>query len=130
MAFDFQPLQRHQALAIVSWHYPAPYDIYNVEPEHRQADVDYLLHPQNSFFAILGADGGLEGYCSFGRDGQVLGGDYSSPALDICMGIRPDLTGQGNGHRYAQAVIRYGFQHYGAKQLRVTIAAFNQRAQR
>lgn len=46
------------------------------------------------------------------------------------MGIRPDPTGRGNGKRYAQAVASYGMMQYETKRLRVTIAAFNQRAQR
>ena len=64
------------------------------------------------------------------REGQVSGGHYSAEALDIGMGIRPDLIGQGRGKLYARAVARYGTNRYGANQLRVTIAAFNQRAQR
>ena len=63
-------------------------------------------------------------------DAQVSGGYYSSDALDIGMGIRPDLTGQGLGKLYAQAVAGYGANRYGAKHLQVTIAVFNQRAQR
>ncbi|MGF1513328.1 MAG: GNAT family N-acetyltransferase [Elainellaceae cyanobacterium] len=59
-----------------------------------------------------------------------MGGEYDDAALDIGMGIRPDLVGQGNGRKYAEAVIAYGVAQYSAQQLRVTIAQFNQRAQR
>ncbi len=78
----------------------------------------------------MNLQGELEGYCSFGSDGQVPGGDYSAEALDLGMGIRPDLVGQGCGKQYARAVVRYGANQYKAKQLRVTIAEFNKRAQR
>lgn len=128
--FEFCPLEKHYALAILNWQYPAPYDFYNFSENHRQADLHYLLDLQNAFFAILNQHGELDGYCSFGADGQVSGGDYSEKALDIGMGIRPDLTGQGNGKTYAKAVAHYGVQRYQINQLRVTIAAFNQRAQR
>ncbi len=57
----------------------------------------------------LSFDAPLEGFCSFGADGQVAGGDYSGQCLDIGMGIWPDLTGRGNGKRYAQAVVSYEF---------------------
>lgn len=127
--FEFRSLEKHQATAILTWQYPAPYDVYNFKENNRQADLSYLLDPQNAFFAILNQHGQLDGYCSFGADGQVPGGDYSDQALDIGMGIRPDLTGQGNGKRYATAVAHYGAQRYQIRQLRVTIAAFNQRAQ-
>ncbi|MBT9316199.1 GNAT family N-acetyltransferase [Leptothoe spongobia] len=130
MEFKFCPLTKNYALAILAWQYPAPYDVYNFKENNLQADLPYLLEPQHAFFAILNQQGELEGYCSFGSDGRVPGGDYSEPALDIGMGIKPDLIGQGNGKHYAMAVARYGIQRYQATQLRVTIAGFNQRAQR
>jgi len=92
--------------------------------------LSYLLDLENAFYAILNLEEELEGYCSFGSDGQVPGGNYRIEALDIGMGIRPDLTGQGYGEQYAQAVVQYGVERYGAQKLRVTIAKFNQRAQR
>lgn len=130
MELGLQPLEQPHVLAILDWRYPVPYDIYNFKPEQRQADLDDLLNPQNSFFAILNDDGELLGFCSFGPDGQVASGNYHEPALDIGLGIRPDLTGQGNGRHYAQAAICYGAHRYPTKRLRVTIATFNQRAQR
>jgi ribosomal-protein-alanine N-acetyltransferase len=130
MGLEFQPLEQRHALAILSWRYSPPYDFYNLEPAQYQADLDDFLNPQNNFLAILHGDGELEGFCFFGSDGRVRGGTYNEPALDIGMGIRPDLTGQGNGRRYAQAVIRYATQYYSPSRLRVTIASFNQRAQR
>ncbi|MEM9907535.1 MAG: GNAT family N-acetyltransferase [Cyanobacteria bacterium P01_D01_bin.44] len=130
MEFEFQSLEKRHALAILSWRYPAPYDVYNFDPENHQANLCYLLDPKNAFFAILNRQGELEGYCSFGTDGQVPGGNYSAQALDIGMGIRPDWVGKGRGKMYVSAVARYGTQRYQPRQLRVTIAAFNQRAQR
>ena len=90
----------------------------------------YLLDKKNAFFALLNLQGQLEGYCSFGSDGQVLGGCYTTQALDIGMGIKPDLVGQGRGKLYALAVARYGINQYEVEPLRVTIAQFNKQAQR
>ncbi|MEM9161876.1 MAG: hypothetical protein AAGC54_02250 [Cyanobacteria bacterium P01_F01_bin.4] len=80
MEFEFQPPEEQLALAILSWRYPAPYDVYNFDPATRQADLCYLLDPKNAFFAILNRQGELEGYCSFGTDGQVPGGNYEDRA--------------------------------------------------
>ena len=110
MEFVFHPHKKHHALAILSWQYPAHYDVYNFQEDNRQADLSYLLDPKNAFFTILNQRGELYGYCSFGADGQVPGGDYSEQALDIGMGIKPDLVGQGNGKRYAMAIARSGVQ--------------------
>ena len=130
MRLTFQYLEREHALAILTWRYTFPYDYYNFDADAIQEDLPYLLDSKNAFFAILNLQGELEGYCSFGLDGQVPGGDYSAEALDIGIGIRPDLVGHGRGKQYAQAVVRYGVNQYGAQRLRVTIAKFNKRAQR
>lgn len=70
----------------------------------------------------------LVAYCSFGQDGQVTGADYRDQALDIGMGIRPDLTGRGKGAEYAKAVLEFADSFFKPKAFRVTIAAFNKRA--
>lgn len=115
---------------LLSWRYPPPYDRYNLGTGNPQEDLPCLLDTQNAFHAILNNRGEMEGFCSFGLDGQVPGGCYRDDALDIGLGIRPDLVGQGCGKQYAEAVARYGAIQYSAPCLRVTIATFNQRAQR
>lgn len=72
----------------------------------------------------------LVAYCSFGQDGQVSGGNYRDPALNIGMGIRPDLTGGRKGAEYANAVLEFADSLFKPKAFRVTIAAFNKRAMR
>ena len=130
MSLLFRPLVKKDALAILKWHYLPPYDYYNFNASTTQEDLCYLLDRKNAFFAFLNLQGQLEGYCSFGSDGQVRGGCYSTEALDIGMGIRPDLVGQRRGKLYAQAVVGYGLDRYAVQKLRVTIAQFNKRAQR
>ncbi len=130
MSIEFHPLEKQHAVKILSWRYAQPYDNYSFNRQTYDADLSYLVEPNNHFFAIVNPCEALEGFCSFGADGRVSGGDYRIPCLDIGMGIRPDLTGQGNGRRYAQAIATYGTTRYEAKRLRVTIAEFNRRARR
>lgn len=124
--FNFHLIDRESASAILNWCYKPPYDLYNYLEE--DVTLQYFLSSQNNFYKIVNENGELVGYCSFGRDGQVLGGDYSNEALDIGMGIRPDLTGQGKGFEYANAVINFAESLLKPKAFRVTIAAFNKRA--
>lgn len=70
------------------------------------------------------------GFCSFGEDGQVHGGDYNVPALDIGMGVCPDLIGKGRGICYIEAVLNFAHKEFNPSMYRVTIATFNQRALR
>lgn len=85
----------------------------------------------NHFYAVWDEDAAeLVAYVSFGPDGQVPGGDYSQPALDIGMGVRPDLTGQGLGDQFLTTAVSFARQTFSPSKLRVTIAVFNKRAQR
>lgn len=68
------------------------------------------------------------GFFSLGKDGQVPGSDYSIDALDVGMGLHPELTGQGYGFKFTKAVSEFA-RTKTPYQLRVTIMAFNQRAQ-
>lgn len=134
-SFIFRPMTVAAARQIVRWQYPPPYDVYNLVLETddwatRAAAVSYLCDPDYRFYTMLLPGDDLAGFCSFSDDGQVDGGDYSQPALDIGMGVRPDLTGQGWGVCFAEAAAVFAQQTFRPRRLRVTIAAFNQRAQR
>ena len=130
MSFTFRRLDEICAQTVINWKYEPPYDIYNLASSDPESTLQYLLDPQNAFYGIYGQNGDLEAFCSYGPDGQVNGGDYSTPALDVGMGARPDLTGQGRGSQYVKAVINFAYRTYSPDRLRVTIAAFNNRAMR
>jgi [ribosomal protein S18]-alanine N-acetyltransferase len=113
------------AVAITTWRYPPPYDCYDMTG----ADPDVLAHPASGFFALLDADEFI-GFRSFGEDGQVPGWDYDNSALDTGGGLRPDLTGAGLGRQAIQTGLDFGRSRFRPPAFRVTIATFNQRAQR
>ena len=130
MPLAFRPLDEESARMILQWKYEAPYDIYNLASPEPKETLRYLLDPQNAFYGMYEQQSNLAAFCSFGPDGRVAGGDYSIPALDIGLGLRPDLTGQGHGSSYVNAVIEFALSTYKPDRLRVTIAAFNHRALR
>lgn len=124
----FRPITPTTAKQIVHWQYDPPYDIYNLDADAET--ILYLLEPKYAYHAIFAEDRVLAGFCSFGLDGQVAGGDYSHDALDVGAGMRPDLTGQGNGAIFIRAILDFGKRQFRPKAFRVTLAAFNQRVQR
>ena len=126
--FKFHLIDESSVRAILNWQYQPPYDLYN--DLEKEASLQHLLDPQNNFYKIVDENSELLGYCSFGQDGQVTNGDYRQEALDIGMGIRPDLTGQEKGVEYANAVLEFAESLLKPKAFRVTIAAFNKRALR
>ncbi len=119
----------------LEWRYAPPYDVYDLikvgaTDEQIAAEAAYFLDPETRCHVICDEGGALVGFCTFGQDGQVPGGDYSAGALDIGLGMRPELTGQGNGRFLVRAVIDFAVATWQPPQLRVTIAEFNRRAQR
>jgi len=123
----FLPTDETSVREFLGWTYEHPYEIYNYSPEYIERDLAYHLDPANNVYCMF-LNNELVGYCSYGRDAQVPGGDYSEEALDIGMMIKPKLTGQGQGHNYANAVIQNGLSKYHPKKLRVTILESNLRA--
>ena len=134
MNLSFQPIRACDVHEMTRWTYAPPYDVYNLSHPPDASDIEYWLDPKKRVHAICEESVGLIGYCSFGVDRQVPGGDYRADALDIGMAIRPDRTGHGGGVAFAQGVIDVARTTYapptGRALLRVTIARFNQRAQR
>lgn len=130
MQLQIVPIHETQVQQLVCWRYAPPYEVYNLDPNSDEATLAYFLDPANAYHAILDESGEMVGFCSFGTDGQVPGGDYRADALDIGMGMRPDLTGHGHGATFRDAVIAFALDNYAPPTLRVTIADFNQRAKR
>jgi RimJ/RimL family protein N-acetyltransferase len=112
----------------IAWRYEPPYDVYNISDDPAEA-VAYFLSPATGCHTLV-AGAVISGFFTLGADGQVPGGDYSQDALDIGMGIRPDLTGAGDGGRFVEAVVKHVVEQFQPPLLRVTIAAGNIRAQR
>ena len=128
MDFSFHPMDNDSAQAIINWRYDAPYDLYNPDPDRVDDELRVFLDPRDVYYTITDAQGDIVAYCCFGTEAQEHGGDYSADALDIGMGMRPARTGQGNGLEYLEAIIDFGSQMFSLREMRVTAAAFNQRA--
>src|SRR5262245_11009242 len=96
MPFAFQPMDTAHAHTILTWRYDPPYNIYDIAPPPNAVAevVQFFVDPRNMYYQIEGERGDFVAFCCFGWDAQVAGGDYSAEALDVGLGVRPDLTGQ------------------------------------
>ena len=130
VSYDFYPMNETSARIVATWRYPAPYDIYDTPPDAVEEAVQGFLDPQYAYHALTNEGEELVAYCCFGLDARVPGGDYGFDALDIGMGVRPDLTGQGRGAGFVRAVLAFAQDAYAPVAFRVTVAEFNERAQR
>ncbi len=124
----FSPMDTEAARAIFTWRYEAPYDVYNLDVDDEEQVVSCFVDPANAYHAIADNGGALVAYCCFGLEARVPGGDYGLSALDVGLGVRPDLTGQGLGRAFADAVLRFAGKEIECTGFRVTVAEFNERA--
>jgi RimJ/RimL family protein N-acetyltransferase len=97
--------------AMAAWRYDVPYDFYD-------GDVDPVLNPER-FYEALDDDGALVGNYYF---------EVKGDALEIGLGMRPDLTGLGLGLEFLQAGIDFGRRRFRPTRVILNVAAFNKRA--
>lgn len=121
--FTFRRITGEDAGKIAGWRYDGPYSLYDIN------DSAHLLRPEYEYYAAVAEEGGLVGYCCFGADARVPGLVEEAGVLDVGAGLRPDLTGIGLGGPFLREVCRLGAEVHDPARLRVTIAAFNRRAQ-
>jgi ribosomal-protein-alanine N-acetyltransferase len=125
----YLPTDETSAREFLTWKYEAPYEIYNYDLANFEKDLAYHIDPVNNLYSMYHNDE-LIGYCSFGRDARVPGGDYSEEAIDIGLMIKPELTGQGLGTGFVANIIQHAADAYKPSKLRVTILDSNKRAMR
>jgi ribosomal-protein-alanine N-acetyltransferase len=127
--FTLKQITPEDAHAISRWRYDGPYAVYDGDP----TSVDALLRPRYFYHSVYDERGELAGYFCYGEDAQVragrrLGVYERESALDIGLGMRPDLTGRGLGEDFVRAGLRFARETYSPPAFRLTVATFNRRA--
>jgi ribosomal-protein-alanine N-acetyltransferase len=118
--FIIQSMRDASAQTIAAWLYPLPYDFYNAVPD--DPDLADFLNPdfrRGRYFEVVDADGDLVGFFEF---------KHEQKPLEIGLGLRPDLTGRGLGLEFVRAGMEFARREFGATDLCLTVATFNQRA--
>lgn len=120
-----------EARSIAAWQYEGEFSGYNAETDDDiEQTVRDFLNPAFAYHAVWHDDHGLAGFCCYGEDAQVPGGDYADDALDIGLGLRPDLVGRGLGVAFLRAVLEHARTTRAEVPYRATTAAFNFRSRR
>jgi ribosomal-protein-alanine N-acetyltransferase len=105
----FTPITEPEAREVLNWEYP------DIGTYH--------------YYAVRDERGELVGFCCYGEDAQVWGGDYALAALDVGLGLRPDLIGHGLSHGFLAAILDWGRELFAPECFRATVAAVNARSQ-
>jgi RimJ/RimL family protein N-acetyltransferase len=127
--FTLGPITRADAEEVSRWRYGGPYSMYDGDP----ASVPSLLDPRFRYHSVYDECGGLAGYFCFGEDARVAAGRQlgvyeREPALDVGLGMHPNLTGRGLGAEFVLAGLRFAEETYSPPAFRLTVAAANRRA--
>jgi [ribosomal protein S18]-alanine N-acetyltransferase len=105
------PLQGDDAAVLDGWRYEPPYDFYNGED-------DPVENPER-FFLVRDDTGDLLGFYYF---------EERPDAVEIGLGLRPDLTGRGLGLQFFLDGVSFAKRTFGEKHVVLNVAAFNDRA--
>lgn len=118
--FSILPLSQEMALEIATeWKYPAPYDFYDATADPEDYAELVSEEARGDHFLAMMQKGVLVGYfCVFPTE----------TGLELGLGIKPSLTGQGNGRAFYQVIEAYLGDNYDAKMVELSVAAFNERA--
>jgi len=124
MKFLIQVMTENLAREILTWRYETPYDLYN-QDANEEGLAEFL---NGSYQVILDSAGQLIGFYCTGQSAQVPKGHefnaYQNDYLDFGLGLKPELTGQGNGGAFLDFIL----QQLAEDRLRLTVASFNKRA--
>jgi [ribosomal protein S18]-alanine N-acetyltransferase len=134
--YTFSPISEAEARAILAWRYAGPYAVYNTEDDAQlEAGLAEMLDTRSPYFAVRDGSGDLIGFFAFGTAAEVGGGGAphlmgADGLLSVGLGMRPDLTGRGEGLDFVNAGLAFARERYAPTIFRLFVLSFNQRAMR
>lgn len=121
MTHHFAVLTQQQAETIAyTWHYEGDYAFYDMEAD--KDDLAEFIDAEQrgrSVFAIT-SDTELVGFVSVTRP--------DAETIDIGLGMKPNLTGNGSGRAFVTSILDFVKTTYSPHRITLSVAAFNVRA--
>lgn len=123
MQFRSRPIDDAAAKALASWRYPGVYAFYDLDRDPE--DVELIFDPDRRagrWFAVDEV-----------HTGELVGFYELKPRLaevELGLGLRPDLTGQGLGTAFVDAGIRLAREWHPGMRIMLLVAIFNDRARK
>ncbi len=113
-------MEQPEAVEIADrWKYDGEYAFYDMtaDPE----DYEEIVTPEkrgNRYFSVFDGDD-LTGFFCVEQDGADV---------EIGLGLRPGLTGQGRGKAFLEEILRFVRENYSFEKIKLDVVSFNQRA--
>ena len=116
----FRQMDDADAREISGWRYAPPYDSYDATAD--PDDLAELLDPQSRrdvYCSALDREHRLMGFFQFEKTGE---------AVDVGLGLRPDLAGRGVGTGFVLAGLEFAWGRFSPRRFILSVATFNGRA--
>lgn len=121
MKYTFQAMTQEQAEVIAeTWRYEGDYSFYDMDADAE--DLEEFLDPEKRagvYFVVLDRYK-IIGFYSFQQPDE--------DTVEIGLGMKPELTGQGAGAEFLAAGLRFAEAVYRPEHFVLSVAAFNKRA--
>jgi [ribosomal protein S18]-alanine N-acetyltransferase len=114
-------LSIEDGMDMASWRYPGPWAV---------NDSLEAPPPDEGYWAVRDADGGLIGFCCFGEAARVPGLPEEPGRLDVALGLRPDLVGHGLGPDFVRTVVEHAERVAEGRRLRCVVPTWNEAGRR
>ena len=129
MNLQIAPMTEDAARTISTWQYEPEYALYDMDGTTEC--IAELLN--GTYYVATDECGEVVGFYCYGDSAQVPTGEefgvYANPDyLDFGLGMRPDLTGHGEGQDFLLRGLQFARENFAVRHFRLTVAAFNQRA--
>ena len=117
---NIKKMEQSDAVEIADcWKYDGEYGFYDMteDPE----DYEEIVTPEkrgDRYFSVFDKGVLIGFFCVEQEDGTI----------EIGLGLRPDLTGQGRGIAFLNEILRFVRESYTFEKIRMDVASFNQRA--
>ena len=118
--YSFRLMSDEEARGISRWHYEPPYDFYDTVSD--EDDLQELLDPKrrkDAYFSVFDENGAIVGFFQFELEGNTV---------DVGLGMRPDLTGKGQGVGYLLAGLEFARERFAPERFTLSVTTFNERA--
>ncbi|MGD7022365.1 GNAT family N-acetyltransferase [Rossellomorea vietnamensis] len=117
--YSFIPMNQEMAEEIAyRWKYDGEFSFYDMTEDEEDL-AEFLQSDRTGYYTVKKEEEWIGYYC-FEESGRG--------EIEIGLGMKPELTGNGLGLEFFQQGIEFALEQYGPAELFLSVAAFNQRA--
>ena len=119
--YNVGSLSIEDGMTMAMWQYPGPWGV---------ADALEAPRADEGYWAVRDAGKDLIGFCCLGGAARVPGLSAAPNHLDVALGMRPDLVGQGLSREFARTVVDHALEVAEGRWLRCVVAEWNDAGRR